>query len=362
LFDKIIFRVNIALAFLLCLCYLSVYVSPEKFWLMALLGLSYPYLLTINLVFLLFWGVRLRREFILSLAVVLLGSTFILRLVQVKIPFGPKKENPEAKNTLKVLTYNVRLFNLYNWVKDPKTRKGIVDFIETEHSDIVCLQEFYARGKGSLSEQALSKHFTTTRYKHIRYIFHKSGFTNFGIATYSAYPIVGRGEIVFPKSNNLCIFSDIKVGKDTIRVYNNHLQSIGFLKRDYDVVDTLRLDYEHVDGAKDITFRLKWAFKRRALQAETLAAHIRKSPYPVLVCGDFNDSPVSYAYQTIRGNLGDAFIEAGHGFGNTYLGKFPSFRIDYILFDKKFAASEYRSPRIEFSDHYPVVCNIDLQP
>jgi endonuclease/exonuclease/phosphatase family metal-dependent hydrolase len=210
-----------------------------------------------------------------------------------------------------------------------------------------------------MSEAKIKKKLARTSYHYIKYTSLKPN-SNFGIATFSKYPIVGGGDILFEKTYNLCIYTDIYINKDTVRVYNNHLQSVRFLKQHYELVDSLKFPYhqKQFHGIWDITTRLKLAFKLRAMQAETIAVHIKRSPYPVMVCGDFNDTPVSYTYQTIRNNLNDAFEEAGSGFGHTYLGRFPSYRIDYILFDNNFGATNYRSPKLELSEHYPVLCRM----
>jgi endonuclease/exonuclease/phosphatase family metal-dependent hydrolase len=113
-----------------------------------------------------------------------------------------------------------------------------------------------------------------------------------------------------------------------------------------------------MEEIKDISFRFRDALKKRAKQVEIVTNHILNSPYPVIVCGDFNDSPISYNYRQMRRNLNDAFIEAGAGVGHTYKGFFPSFRIDYILYNQEFKATSYSSPRIVFSDHYPVVATL----
>lgn len=99
----------------------------------------------------------------------------------------------------------------------------------------------------------------------------------------------------------------------------------------------------------------------RAFQARKVADHIKKSPYPVIVCGDFNDTPVSYAYRKVKGELKDAFVEAGWGISNSYNGELPSFRIDYILHDKKFKAVNYSRDRVVYSDHFPVRCRLSME-
>lgn len=305
------------------------------------------------------WAIRLKPQVFLSLVAILAGWIFITRYIQFEIPFVKKEEPKVVKNSFKLLSFNVRLFNRYKWLKGKTSNQEIFDFIDKEFPDIICFQEFFTRDTGEISEVQLKKRLARTEYVHIKYTSQQKN-SNFGIATFSRYPIVGEGEILFEKTYNLCIYTDIKIDDDTIRVYNNHLQSVRFLKRNYELVDSLKFPYsqKQFSGIWDIGTRLNMAFKFRAMQAETIAAHMRKSPYPVIVCGDFNDTPVSFTYQTMRKHLKDAFEEAGSGLGNTYLGRFPSYRIDYILFDEYFGASNYRSPKLKLSDHYPVLCRM----
>ena len=360
---RFLFQINIIVAAILGLSYLAVFVNPQYFWPFAFLGLSYPLLLLLNVVFVIVWAIRWKPQIFLSLAMILLGWNFMGRYTQFDIPFLKKKETTDLSKSFKILTFNVRLFDRYNWVKDKETSHEIFEFIERESPDIICFQEFFTRAKGELSEEEIIKHLQKTKYRHIKYTLSKTGSSGYGMATFSKFPIVKTGEILFEKTYNLTIYSDLLIHGDTIRVYNNHLQSIRFLKRNYDFIDTLKLRYSHeeVKGFVDITNRMKWAFERRANQVQTVSASIHLSPYPVIVCGDFNDSPVSYTYQMMRKNLKDAFVEAGSGFGNTYLGKFPSYRIDYILIDKRFSAYNYRTPKLNLSDHYPVLCRMKME-
>jgi endonuclease/exonuclease/phosphatase family metal-dependent hydrolase len=350
-------------AALLILSYLAVFINPRYFWPIAFLGLLYPFLFLLNFAFVVLWAVKLKPQVFLSLTCILIGWIFITRYVQFDIPFVKKKEPVVIPNSFKILSFNVRLFNRYNWLKDKEVSHEIFGFIEKEAPDIICFQEFFTREKGELSEEEILKHLSRTQYSHIKYTFRKPLSSNFGIATFSKYPIVGGGEILFAKTFNLCIFTDIKIGNDTIRVYNNHLQSVRFMKRDIDFVDSLKFEYskKQLNGVMDITYRLKWAFKLRAMQADTITTHIHHSHYPVVVCGDFNDTPVSYTYQTMRDGLKDAFVEAGSGIGSTYLGKLPSYRIDYIFFSDQFGIANYRSPKLKLSDHYPVLCRMYMK-
>jgi endonuclease/exonuclease/phosphatase family metal-dependent hydrolase len=256
----------------------------------------------------------------------------------------------------------VRLFDLYNWSKNKETRKAIFDFINKEKPDIIAFQEFYADDdnefinidslKAMLNLPHEDYEFTLTlRKKH-----------HWGIATFSKYKIVGSGHVNFRvKSNNVCIYSDMLINKDTVRVYNMHLQSIHLLKEDYKFIDALGKDSVEIDeykGSRKIAGRLKRAFIKRAEQVDSVAKSLKNSPYPVIVCGDFNDTPASYTYHTMTNELTDAFVEAGKGWGKTYIGIFPSYRIDYILHSNDFEAFNYITHQEKLSDHYAISCRI----
>lgn len=330
---------------------MSVHADPEKFWVLAFFGLSYPFLLLFNLLFLIFWIYRKNKLFLISLISIFVGWNQLRSFIQ--FPIRNKKTNIE--NSFTVLSYNVRLFNLYNWSSDLEAPKKIFDFINKDQIDIVCFQEYITHNSGELTEFDIRKKLGDKYNVHYGYS-HKSSKSNYGIATYSKYPIVNRGTISFGNTSNMSIYTDIVIQKDTLRIFNNHLQSIRFNKNNYSFINNSKnLDEENkIKEAKDILLRLREAFVKRATQAEILAVHIKNSPYPVIVCGDFNDSPVSYTYNKISNKLNDSFIESGKGIGNTYRGSFPSFRIDFILYSNKLECAKFAIPKIKFSDHYPI--------
>lgn len=359
--------INILAALFLLASYFSPQVSPEKFWIFSFIGLFYPFFLIINVLFIVLWIIFKKFWFLISLVCILIGLPFLKRIIQIQNPFRDKyyyQQKYQPGNTsFKLLTFNVRLFNLYKWESKTDAEAGIFHYIDHEEPDIICFQEFYTRDNSSLSEKNIRESLKKCKYAHIAYTSgKKTNSSHFGIATFSSYPIVGTGEIKFPDTFNLCIFTDLKIGNDTIRIYNNHLQSIKFRKEDYVLMDTIRLKYNErqILGIRRMLGRVRDAFKTRAKQVDDVAAHISRSPHPVIVCGDFNDSPVSYSYNTMRKKLKDAFIESGSGIGYTYRGKFPSYRIDYILYDPLLRSYEYESPKLELSDHYPVICRFVL--
>jgi endonuclease/exonuclease/phosphatase family metal-dependent hydrolase len=358
--------VNLALAFLLLLCYLSVYVSPKFFWQLAFLGLAYPYILFINIIAVVFWIIFRKKEFLISLVVIALGWNFMARILQVPFHFHKTREaesislNYSPPVQLKVLSYNVRAFNLYNWANDPEAESKILELLRTQKADVICLQEFFTREKGEINRKELMRMLSGTPFNHIYNFPSEDMDYRHGIVIFSIYPILNKGILLFGNTSNLSIYADILVNKDTFRIYNNHLQSIHFIKRNYDFMDTLKFKYTNrqVGEIRDISVRLRDAFIKRAMQVDMIGDHIKNCPYPVILCGDFNDTPVSYTYQRLSRNLDDAFIESGKGFGNTYKGIFPSFRIDYILYSRKFRCSGFATLKRNFSDHFPLVARL----
>lgn len=356
---RIFLIINIIIAGLMIISGLSVYISPEKIWYFAFLGLIFPYILIVNILFLVFWLIIKKRFFLISLLVIIFSWNNLGKFIQFNLI---KSKPPADEVVVKLLSYNVRLFNYYNWLKIKSAHENILTFIQKENADLICLQEFFTIEDNELSEDSIKRLLSLNPYIHIYYTDVASNKRNLGIVTYSSYPIVNKGVIEFPDTRNASIFSDIQINDDTVRIYNCHLQSTQLQKEDYHFIDSIILNYNtsRLIEIKDISKRLKDAYLKRARQVDILSNHIKNSPYPSMVCGDFNDTPVSYTYSKLRGKLKDAYLESGTGIGNTYFGSFPSFRIDYILHSKSLTTLNFKTVRIRLSDHYPIICHFFL--
>ncbi len=360
LFHNTILLVNIIFVILLLLSYLSAIVSPQDFWLLSFFGLAYPFFLFANIFFAFYWALKRRLLLLWSLIAILvgfnhLGNTFQLRFSQ-KQPANPK-------NSFTFLSYNVRLFNLYRWIDDETVTQQIYNFLLGEDPDVMCIQEYFYSTDDPFNHSRDYRRLHN-RYSHIAYSSSNNADFNFGIATFSRYPIVNKGVIQFTNSSNISIYTDIAINNDTIRVFNNHLQSVQFTQDNFNFLDSLGKHdrRSNIEGLMDIGARLKTAFVRRSRQVEIIAGHIAESPHPVIVTGDFNDTPVSYTYRILRRQgLEDAFVRSGSGIGNTYVAKIPLFRIDYILHSRDLESFYFDSPRIELSDHYPLKCEFSFR-
>ncbi|HOU01225.1 MAG TPA: endonuclease/exonuclease/phosphatase family protein [Bacteroidales bacterium] len=353
-FYKILLTVNGIFALSLLISYLAVHISPESFALPAFFGLAYPYLLLVNVLLVLIWAVLLRYEAIISIVVIGIGFSHFSNYIRFS-RFPGKKDG-----TFKVMSYNVRLFDNYE-KRNASSEKKVIEFLREQKPDILCLQEFYLTGDPDQKESEIRKALGGSYYSHVKLI--KSGRNNYyGIITYSHFPIIRRGEIIHPNSSSLSIFTDVLIKKDTFRIFNNHLQSFRLRRMENSFLEemTSTNNKETFNTVKNLSVSLKQGFVRRARQAAAVKAQMDLSKYPVIVAGDFNDTPVSFSYRKIRKGLKDSFVDSGYGAGFTYRGNYPANRIDYILYDESLDCDYFDILKVKFSDHYPVAAYFKL--
>jgi endonuclease/exonuclease/phosphatase family metal-dependent hydrolase len=348
---KILLAVNVLLALALLLSYLAYLIDPETFALPAFFGLAYPYILLINIIMIVIWAMLLRYEALISVFVIALGFTHLTNYFNFGKPAGNKED------TFKVMSYNLRLFNYYE-NDDPNSEKKVIDFLKAQKPDILCLQEFFINGDPSQRESSVRAALGGKYFTHLKVI--GSGKNRYyGIITFSKFPIISKGEIIHPRSSSLSIFTDIVIEKDTFRIFNNHLQSFRLKKMERSFLEEMTSpdDKETLDEIRKISGRLKQGFIRRSYQSKVVKAQIDHSPYPVIVAGDFNDTPLSYSYRRIQKGLNDSFVSSGSGAGFTYKGNYPPNRIDYILYDNALESRSFEILKVKYSDHYPIVAH-----
>lgn len=317
--------------------YLLPFLAPKMFPFLSVLTLILPLMLILNLIFLFYWLLQLKKQVLLSAFVFLIGITFFNKFYKFS-----GKDLIVEDNDFTVMSYNVRLFNVFEWMSKQNITEDIVDFVASQDPDILCIQEYTT---------SVEVKFEGYKYK---YILMQGDNIRTGQAIFSKFPIIEKGEIDFPESDNNVIFADIKMRRDTIRVYSIQLQSTKISPDIHEKIDKVK--------SKRIFRRMSEAFKEQQLQSELIKEHKNECHYPMIICGDMNNSAFSYVYRNIKGNMKDAFEEAGEGFGKTYDYEFYPARIDYILTDKQFEVKNFKNfDNFVNSDHFPITTRLMLK-
>lgn len=338
------FFLNMVLTVSTFVAYILPFLAPKTFPFLAVLTLFMPLFFILNGLFFIYWGIQFKKRMILSGLVLLMGITFINKFYKFSA-----KDYPEEEKDFTVMSYNVRLFNVFKWFERDDVPENIRGFINDKNPDILCIQEYSNSGDIDLKV-----------YPH-RYIFMDGKQIKTAQAIFSKFPIIDQGIIFFPNSNNIVVFADIKKGKDIIRVYNMHLQSIK-ISPDVNEINE-NIDVLNQGGkSQKLFYRISKAFMQQQQQAEIFKEHKNQSPYPIIICGDMNNSAFSYVYRNIKGKLKDSFEEAGIGFGATYKFRYYPARIDYIFADENMTVKKFESfPEFENSDHYPIMAKLSME-
>jgi endonuclease/exonuclease/phosphatase family metal-dependent hydrolase len=361
--DAIMLIVSAAIAIAIVLAWAARWINPASYGILSSAGLLMPALFACNFLSLLYWTIRWRRGAFIPLTV------FVVGIWSLTLFFRPQITKDYAdfshdRSLVNVVSYNVQgMMQENSWGSGLRSNMDeVISVIDSLRPDILCMQEFQTTPKNPRSrfDEALP----LLNYKRVRYNIAGSeeGF-GWGNAIYSKYPITGSGHIDFEGTNNAVIWADVIIVRDTVRVFNAHLQTTAIKVEDerYIVGGDFVGDSTRRSQMRHIADKLAGGNVIRAIQADTLAARIASSPYPVIVCGDFNDTPVSYAYRKISRRLDDSFREAGRGYGYTYRGFFDMLRIDYVLHSRSMECVWYSSPSFDTSDHNPVAVKIKIK-
>lgn len=336
-FNRIVFACNIALAVLTVIGYFLPFLAPKLFPLLSVFSLLLPSLLIINVVLFIYWLLLFKKQIWLSGLLLLVGITFINKFYRFS-----GQDLPVAKNDFTLMSYNVRLFNLFNWIDKKGVDQEIVNFVLDHDPDILALQEYSKNTKVKLKNYP---------YK---YIVSHGNKIKTGQAIFSKFRIIDKGEINLPNSNNNVIFADILKDKDTIRIYSIHLQSISISPDIHERIDEV--------NSKAIIKRIAKAFKEQQMQSELIRSHMDDASHRKIICGDMNNSAFSYVYRNVKGELDDAFVQAGQGFGKTYDFNLFPMRIDYIFVDPSIQVKSFKTyNNFLNSDHYPLMARMSIE-
>jgi endonuclease/exonuclease/phosphatase family metal-dependent hydrolase len=344
-----------------------------------LLALTVPLWLALVLLLGLYWLLRRRWAALLPAAGLVLAWPQVQRGLPLHVgrahplqTSAPRRLAPADAATFRLLSANVRIFNVYAHLRrpDPAAPAKFIGWLAASPADVLCLQEFYQEPAGAhTNDGRLFRIGEKLGVEVGRQVFISKTLTNsagaeFGLAIFSRLPIVGRGEISFGRlTQNHAMWVDV-VGpgpRDTVRIFNTHLQSMSMDEGDIVAAGSSRAGLE--TKGRGLLRRFVRGAAARAWQADTLVAHIARSPYPVLLAGDLNDLPYSYAYHRLAGPLQNAWATTGLGPGNTYHGRLPPL----LRIDQQFAGPQWQvldcriHSEIQYSDHFPVEGLYQLQ-
>ena len=360
---KFFIFLNLAIGILFLLGANVKYFDPAKWWFISLLTLALPYLLLLIVIFFFFW------LFVKPFWVILPACIILISLDAVKniFPFHLDTEFQIQKKPgeIRVMSWNVELFNILHYKDQPEKKQRIIDLINKYDPDIACFQEMVAGD----NKKAINYFPDILQALKFRDYFYSYGVKNdfdkyhhFGIIIFSKFPIIRKQTLVNkPDSYNSTFqFVDVARKEDTFRIFNVHLQSLKFSQENLNYLDKGTVPSEgNISESKNIIYKIKLGVLKRASQANFIKDEMNHSPYPVIICGDFNDVPVSYSYEKIGKGMKNAFVEKGSGISRTFSSISPTLRIDNIFTDQKFKIMDYTRIKKSYSDHFPIIADLE---
>ncbi len=357
--DIVMLVLTVSCSVALLAAYAARYVDPRDAWVFSFAGLVFPVLYVVEILLGMWWVARWKKYAWITVAVLLLGAGQARAFYKPDLRKRYAEDKP-SRSDFVVMSYNVLQFKYKHMTDDRHPREAIADLINSNNIDILCIQEFSSDADVPETHALLEnmKHFRFQSYGESRY-----GKYFGGLAVYSRYPIVASGAIpVEDDERYYSMWADIKLQRDTVRVFNSHLYNTHIDDEDMDYISNLKFVSEEDDKAHiaGIVRKLRNAYIHRAEQADRLAEAVTASPYPTIVCGDFNDTPASYAYRTVSHGLQDAFVRRGHGLSGTFSGFFNMFRIDFIFMTDGLDITGYYNFRENYSDHLPIAAGFEV--
>ena len=359
---KIAIGLNILIALLFLVGESVRFFNPSHWWFFGLLTFALPFFLLILIFFALFWLFAKPFWSGISILTILAGWPAIINIFAINLSsnFHIAKE-PE---NIRVMSWNIEQLNIQHYKDKPWIKEQMLDLINYYDPDIACFQE------AVLGEKKKSVNYLpviTKKLKFSDYFYSYAisddfdSYHHFGIIIFSKFPVITKQAFInYPNDYNSTFqYVDVITASDTIRIFNIHLQSLKFSKENLSYLDKAGLKSDsNITESKNIISKLKTGFIKRSVQADFIKDEIEQSPYPVIVCGDFNDVPNSYAYEIIRDGLQDAFVKKGMGISRTFSSISPTLRIDNIFADKRFSVTQFVRVKKLLSDHFPIIADL----
>ena len=347
---------------LLLACYGSS-INNGAYWFIGLFTLATIYLLIVSVLFFIFWLFAKPKLSLISLVFITICFFPLKQIIPLRLSSFSIDRNPET--TLRVMSWNVEHFDIIEHKIHPEVKTEMLEQINELNPDIACFQEMVAGDSLKKSINYLPEFQQKLKMPYHYYSYDRrldfDRWHHFGIIIFSKYPIVNQKTIHADSLNYNSTFQyvDIVKNTDTFRVFNIHLQTLRFSIDNRKYLDNPGINGEtDLVESKSIIAKFKKGYIKRHRQSDWIKRTLAKSPYPNILCGDFNDVPNSYAYKTIGENMINAFVAKGAGIGNTYAGISPTLRIDNIFVDPRFDVQQYCRIKRKLSDHYPIVTDL----
>jgi endonuclease/exonuclease/phosphatase family metal-dependent hydrolase len=360
IFDRFFIVINSIVGVLFLVACLVPFLNPSVWWFMGLFGLAFPYLALLLVFFIFFWWVVKPVWSIIPILALLIGWKQLSVLVATHKyeTFSAKKDS----TYLRIVDWNIRSLEGMSNQADKKRidRATIPETIIAQNPDIICLQEFNnsaAQNNVGPFKEKYPYHYFSRDFERP-----KQGYQA-GCIIFSKYPIVDSGKYQFPgHSSESLIYADVQIGKKMVRIFTTHLQSFKFTQEDYQDIEIIKnTEDKTLPASKSILQKMKLAYTKKGEQANIVREALDKSPYPGIICGDFNDVPNSYTYFHIRKDWQDVFLATSLGIGRTNLALAPTLRIDYILPDKNFFIDQFDLVDEDLSDHLMLVTDVGMK-
>ena len=356
------FNLGVIIAYLIT-CFLP-FINTGENSLLAFPGLIFPFIFFALVFCIILWAFLKSKWWWISLIVLLVGVQQIIAVFAFNFPkeFSYEK-NP---NTLRVLQWNVTSWDEGSRKENAGNsfRITMLDLVNKQNADILCFQEFFEPKDTGYYKSNISS-IVKMGFPYYYFVPTKNDDNEWqsGIGIFSKHPMIDTINFSFKRNytGEHLVYADIKVNNKTFRIFATHLQPLYLNDPDYQIPNWFKQNQEtDANDFRSIISKLKMGYEFRYLQAEFVRNKINESPYPVIVCGDFNELPNSSVYFKIKGDMNDAFLKKGSGFGSTTPFISPTLRIDYIFADKGFKVTQFQILQVPFSgNHYPI--ETDLQ-
>jgi endonuclease/exonuclease/phosphatase family metal-dependent hydrolase len=365
LIKTIFIAVNILIAIIFFIGCYAKWFSSANSWLIGLFTLASFFLFIILLIFFIGWLLVRSAWSILFIITILLTWKPFTNIIPFR--FTSSFNLQKQTNALRVMSWNVESFEILKVKTHPEEKEKMIRLINQYQPDIACFQEMSSADSSKTADYRLQDFIDSLHFPYHYYVYdvaedyYPRTHTHYGKIIFSRLPIINKQTIKNPPGdyNYTFEYCDIKNGNDTIRVFNVHLQTMKFTDENYNYIDSFSLRTKRdLKESKGIIEKLKASFSKRHAQADFVKSEMNKSPYPIIICGDFNDVPNSYAYETIGDGLQNAFVKKGVGFGRSFSEILPTLRIDNIFVDPKFSVLQYTRIKKRLSDHYPVITDL----